>query len=424
VLVILRACEVIRSIGVPPVFLSEKPQPRRLCYEKLTSSERSEAPPERAFQARPQEVNRMATVSLPLFQPRPASTGKDAVPAVDRSKPYPSCQWLEEGIAFNRRSLNACLIVHHNRGFPYLCDFNGGEIDMGAVLAAKARIIAENQGAGHEACRGCPHLVTKKWRQPRYPIGVMGIAQFAHCNIECSYCFLQTQDPSSFAAGLDPYEVFPPIRNLVVDWGGGEPTIYREFDDVLAFVTRLGATTWVHTNGTRLPAPIRNGLPTRRINILCSVDAGTRETWKLIKRRDLLDTVWRNLEQYIRLGCQVVLKYIVKEENCTPDELSAFVSRAVSIGATQLILDIDYDHPDPSPAVMDGLRTLRRLATVSGLHTTFGATGSLFTPEIDVAGRLASQASRRTDRIVYGLRRRVSSLTARARLIVRILRHR
>jgi len=368
-----------------------------------------------------------------MFQLHPAAKKRATVPTVDRTKPYPSCAWLEEGIAFNRRSLNACLIAHHDRGYPYLCDYNGGEIDLDAVLAAKARIIADNQTGGHEACRGCPHLVTKKWHQPRHPIRLMGIAQFSHCNIECNYCFLQTKDPSVFAAGFDPYAVLGPIKalarrgalspRLIADWGGGEPTIYPEFDAVLHFLTRRGATTWIHTNGTRLPLPIRDGLSTKRIQILCSVDAGTRRTWKLIKRRDLLDTVWRNLEQYIRLGCRVVLKYIMKEENCQPDELQAFVSKAVSIGSTELMLDIDYDYPNPSPEVIGGLRLLGRLATMRGLHVTFGATGSLYTPEIDVAGQLADKRSRQRDRIDLWLRRRVASVSTTARLVGRMLRY-
>jgi len=112
--------------------------------------------------------------------------------------------WPEHGLAFNRRSLNACLIAHHDRGYPYLCDFNGGEVDVRVVMAAKTRIIRENQNGGHEACRGCPHLVVRRWRQPRYPVRLMGIAQFSHCNIECNYCYLQTKDPSEFSAGFDP----------------------------------------------------------------------------------------------------------------------------------------------------------------------------------------------------------------------------
>ena len=86
----------------------------------------------------------------------------------------------------------------------------------------------------------------------------MAIAQFSRCNIECNYCYLQTQDRSVFEAGFDPYEVLPAIkglvrggacaRKLVVDWGGGEPTVYGEFDRTLEFLTGggddVGAFEW------------------------------------------------------------------------------------------------------------------------------------------------------------------------------------
>jgi uncharacterized Fe-S cluster-containing radical SAM superfamily protein len=346
----------------------------------------------------------MRAVSLPIFVEGGAASGASGSAEVDRSGAYASCRWLEEGIAFNRRSLNACLIVHHHRGFPFLCDFNGGEVDLGKVLAARAGIIKENQHGGHESCRGCPHLATKRWRKPRKPIGLMAIAQFSRCNIECNYCYLQTQDRSVFEAGFDPYEVLPAIkglvrdgacaRKLVVDWGGGEPTVYGEFDETLEFLTRAGATTWVHSNGTRLPRPIAQGMETKRVNILCSVDAGKRETWKRMKRRDLFEVVWRNLGEYVRTGCRVVLKYIVKEENCGEEELRLFVERAVGIGAKELVIDIDYDFPVASEEVMGGIRMLRKLAMGAGIYTTFGSTGAQFTPEEKVGERVGGEGWR------------------------------
>jgi organic radical activating enzyme len=377
------------------------------------------------------------TLSLPIFEAlRPAAPAPaDAAdPAIDRSKPYPSCMWLEGGLAFNRRSLNACLITHHGRGFPHLCDYNGGPVDLDAVLAGRARVIRENQNGGHEACRGCPNLVTKDWRQPRHPVRLLAIAQFSHCNIECNYCYLQTQDPSVFSSGFDPYAVLPAIQqlsrqgvfdpHLIVDWGGGEPTIYQEFDDVLEFLTKQGATTWVHTNGTRLPKPIKNGLPTKRINILCSVDAGTRATWKLIKRKDLLETVWRNLAEFIRRGCRVQLKYIMKEENSSEAELRAFLKRALKIGANELVLDIDYDYPDPSPAVVNGIQTLRRRATAAGMHVTFGSTGAQYTPEIDAAAKVNDdRAPGRLHRAELWVKDRFAYFMTQVRIVVRILRY-
>lgn len=97
----------------------------------------------------------------------------------------------------------------------------------------------------------------------------------------------------------------------------------------------------------------------------------------------------------------------MKEENCSPAELHAFVDRAVAAGARELMLDIDYDYPDPSPAVVRGLSLLRHLATMRGIHTTFGSTGSYYNPEVEVAGQLerAGCAGRRNQRFALWVRR-------------------
>ena len=64
-----------------------------------------------------------------------------------------SCDWIEGGLAFNRRSLNVCLIAHHNgKGFPAICDYRGGEIPLAAVLSKRREIREANQ----ENCGICP----------------------------------------------------------------------------------------------------------------------------------------------------------------------------------------------------------------------------------------------------------------------------
>lgn len=312
---------------------------------------------------------------------------------IDRSLPYPSCDWLESGLAFNRRSVHACLIVHHGRGFPKLCDFNGGEVPWEEVSRARREIIRQNQQGGHASCAGCPNLTTKFWPEPEHDLKLVGIAQFVRCNIFCSYCFLQTQDPDSFKDGLDPYKVEPAIDALIrdgrlapdvmFDWGGGEPTVYKEFDSILTKVTEFGGKTWVHTNATRFPKPLADGLPAEPVGIICSVDAGFPETYAEMKGRDYLERVWANLAKFIDAGCGVHLKYIVKDENCSPDELQAFVARAAEIGAPSLIVDTDYNFPNPSKDVLDGVVLLKTLAKLYGIETSFGATGAQALPELD-----------------------------------------
>src|SRR5262249_3073895 len=154
-----------------------------------------------------------------------------------------------------------------------------------------------------------------------------------------------TQDPASFAAGFQPYSLLPVVRSLIagghlapaaiIDWGGGEPTVYRGFAELLAVLLAPGTFHYLHTNGTRLPAAIRRTSVPGRIHVICSVDAGRPETYLLIKKRDYLERVWANLEEYVRLGARVTLKYIVKQENCADAELEAFLARAVRSGAPE-----------------------------------------------------------------------------------------
>jgi Radical SAM superfamily len=317
----------------------------------------------------------------------------------DGADEYLSCEWIEGGIAFNRRSLHACLIVHHRTGMPVFADYNGGVIPFEEILRAREGIRQANKsGEVHPECRGCAHLKRKSWSASSHPINIVGIAQYSHCNIECNYCFLQTQDRSSFESGFRPYRLRETIGRLIdedllapdaiIDWGGGEPTVYREFDDILSMTLERGAFHYVHTNGVRLPPLIRDTPHADRIHIICSVDAGLPETYLLMKKRDYLEVVWTNLADYIRAGCLVTLKYIVREDNCSHRDLDAFLQRAVEIGAKDLIVDIDYDSPDPKPEVIAALARLQHRATRAGLHARFGFTGDNFAEDNQVASRV------------------------------------
>lgn len=317
---------------------------------------------------------------------------------------YLSCEWIEGGVAFNRRSIHACLIVHHHAGLPFIAPYTGGALPLQKVLDQRERIRTANRNGGHPACVGCPNLRLGRWPKSDQPIRVVGIAHYSQCNIKCSYCFLQRQDPASFAAGFTPYRLLPAMRELVeagilahdavVDWGGGEPTTYREVDALLELLLGHGTFHYLHTNGTVVPEAIRRTVHPERIHVICSVDAGRAETYLRIKQRDLFDQVWENLCEYVQIGVRVTPKYIMLPENCDERDLAGFVDRVVSIGATDVILDIDYNVTEPGDEIVDGLARLKMLAVHAGLQVTFGFTGANFAPESRVIERLESVYAR------------------------------
>ena len=69
---------------------------------------------------------------------------------------YESCEWLEGGLAFNRRSLHSCLIVHHDSGMPHFSDYNGGPLPIDEIIKLRNEILEkQRKGEVHEKCKGC-----------------------------------------------------------------------------------------------------------------------------------------------------------------------------------------------------------------------------------------------------------------------------
>jgi uncharacterized Fe-S cluster-containing radical SAM superfamily protein len=353
------------------------------------------------------EARELPRGAEPGSSPREATAGSGAEPG-PTGEAYPSCEWIEGGIAFNRRSLHTCLIAHHHRGLPFIANYDGGPLPLEDVLALRSRIREANRrGDGYPECVGCAHLKRRQWGAAAYPIEIVGIAHYSFCNIACDYCFLQTQDPSSYADGYRPYPLLGTFErliragllapNAIVDWGGGEPTVYKEFDELLELLLEHGTFHYLHTNGTRIPDAIRRTAKPSRIHVICSVDAGRPETYLRIKKRDLLERVFENLQEYVRLGVRVTLKYIVTPANCGDEDLRPFMERAVRIGAEGLIGDIDFNSACIGDEIVAALARLKHMALQAGLPARFGFAGDNFVPESNVAARV--EAAFRTEQL-------------------------
>lgn len=208
---------------------------------------------------------------------------------------------------------------------------------------------------------------------------------------------------ATYATTFRPYMFESTIRRFIderllaptatVDWGGGEPTFYRDFPNALAMLLDHGTFNYIHTNGTRDPRTLRISRPDR-VNVICSVDAGLPETYFLIKRRDHLERAWTNLAGWAAIGALTTVKYIMKRENCGEADLIAFSDRVDRLRPVSVIVDIDFDYPDPGDRIVSAIVNLQQQIAALGITVTYGHTGDRFTPEVGVGAKVAKAAAK------------------------------
>jgi len=201
--------------------------------------------------------------------------------------------------------------------------------------------IIENmkQGIIPEHCKLCPLLEEKDWKEFDGKIYKVTVFNWKHCNAACFYCSVH----SDFYEGIkksDDYDALPYIEKLIhegrltsdtfIAFMGGEPTMLEEFPKILKLLLEQNCKLEVLTNGIKYEPLIGEMLKAQNNNMICiSLDCGTQESYKRIKRVDKFDEVISTIKQYINdandKAERVRIKYIIfPNVNDNKKEIDAF----------------------------------------------------------------------------------------------------
>jgi molybdenum cofactor biosynthesis enzyme MoaA len=268
---------------------------------------------------------------------------------------YVSCEWIESRVVLEQKHLKFCCIGHSgHKGYVPICEYDGGEIPADKILAARAKLIEENNGDGDTLCKGCHFLQKKDWHKERKTTALLDtvyVSSFSICNLHCRYCFVYLNEFTevSHVAG---YPLLPVFEDLVnkghlapdgkIEWGGGEPTIVKGFAEIMRMLMRTGHTQQIHTSSVKFSPELAEALRLGKVQAVTSVDAGTRETYKEVKGRDRFDVVWENVEKYARTGGNMSAKYILRENNSDEKNIREFIARCQGAGIKNLVLTPDF----------------------------------------------------------------------------------
>lgn len=168
------------------------------------------------------------------------------------------------------------------------------------------------------------------------------------CNLLCTTCprtYEELEPPSDMSWELftSIVDQFPNIERVVLH-GVGEPMMVAELPAMVRYLKARGAYVLFNTNGTLMRDKksrelIEAGLDEMRI----SLDAAERETFELVRGRDLFDRIVRNVKNFVALkkemGAELPrLSLWLTGLKETLEQLPAFIRLAHEIGVPEVHL--------------------------------------------------------------------------------------
>ncbi len=257
------------------------------------------------------------------------------------------CPRIYEDISFMSMAVLKCC---HCSRMPYsppvVSPFIFKNFNFDEYLTHLDRIMKSNQTV-NAVCRGCKFLI--KQVVPSLPyekqITFFTINHFSKCNSNCIYCAIgrKTEDIK--------YRLLPIIKqmikqktindNCLINWGGGEPLLCSEFEQIAKFFHKNKIRQAINSSGIEFSNVILDGLKDGSMSIQISPDAGTEETYKKIKRQDNFYRVWENIKKYAQYPDMLFVKYIFFSMSANENDVRQFIEKCKKAGVKHIVIDCE-----------------------------------------------------------------------------------
>lgn len=207
------------------------------------------------------------------------------------------------------------------------------------IRNAKQRLHLEINRNNAPDCEGCPFLKFEEWGRPlEFGVKYLSLEYHSICNMRCTYC-----SPTYYGGKKQAYNVSHTIESLGVGhaldqceylvWGGGEPTLDDGFARLAPLLGLYAPSVCqrVITNATKFTPELAAMMSKDQAFIVVSLDAGTDETFRRIRKFNSYGKVLANVRRYLSASASnTILKYIALDDNFSSKERLAFVERMKS----------------------------------------------------------------------------------------------
>lgn len=272
---------------------------------------------------------------------------------------FESCSYIEHGMVLDHcNKIRVCNNFNpRHGGRPVIYEnYNGEKINWNEFFNIKRELRTKyRENSCPELCKDCVNVSTKNWDDEDY-IDYLLLTPWVPCNSNCIYC--DAPRDKYVIENTKIYKVLPLIQDMIknnilkkdgtIDFAGGEPTIYPEFEALLnEFINNGFTKIIIHTNAIKKSKAIIKGLKKGVIRILVSVDAGSKEIHKKVKQVNSYDSVWKNLKEYAKNQPKdanfVKAKYIIVPGiNDSEKEIDIWLKKCRDIKIKSVVLNLDF----------------------------------------------------------------------------------
>ena len=270
---------------------------------------------------------------------------------------YKSCYWIESGINFDRDAYKVCCLYSAKGGGNTIVkdNYKGEPVDWDEFFSFKKQMKdIHKSGKVYPKCEGCIFLEERDWPDDHTKISMINLDYWTKCNSRCSYC--HTMADKDAYNRFKNYNFLPILKDMIkrdilrpnghVSFGGGEVTLLKEFDKLLHIFMEAGfPLTRIHSSCIKYSRAIEKGLKNGCVDLIVSVDAGSKQMHEKVKQVKSYDKVWKNLKRYAshqKDPFAVKVKYIlIPGVNDSKEEIELWLKKAKDDGINCVLHEIE-----------------------------------------------------------------------------------
>ncbi len=276
------------------------------------------------------------------------------------------CSELNNVLTFFPDAIRSCCVLG-NIGPMYFENYNGNIKNFNfELLKRKKKQFFTDLEIGNYDNIPCINCIYKKEKTENDNYSdqfeLIYLNNWTQCNCGCYYCDRLKYSKGKITKGKvrsEYYDALPIIKGLYknnllnrdklrVVFHGGDLSVLKEFEPLVKLFLKEGVAKIDFSSNNIIYQPIiskclKNGIASLNM----SLDAGTRETYKKIKKVDKFNDVIKNLKRYVKESKQdnpeINVKYIIlKGMNDNEEEITKFIETMVNIGVKSVSLHIEH----------------------------------------------------------------------------------